>query len=59
MQGVLRNLQILLEQSKLWKGELAKANPRSAAGIIPRRISRGDYFFLVKSRRDGLGKFYG
>jgi hypothetical protein len=59
MQGVVRNLQILLEQSKLWKGELAKANLGNAAGIIPRRISQGDYFFLVKSRRDGLGKFYG
>jgi len=56
---VMRNLQILLEQSKLWKGELAKANPESAAGIIPRRVFWDDCFFLVKSRRDGLGKFYG
>jgi hypothetical protein len=44
MQGVVRNLQILLEQSKLWKGELAKANSGSAARIIPRRISWGGYF---------------
>jgi len=32
MQGVVRNLQILLEQSKLWKGELAQSLPEGCDG---------------------------
>ena len=36
MQGVVRNLQILLEQSKLWKGELAQL----PSGPVRRRSFR-------------------
>ena len=32
---VMRNLQILLEQSKLWKGELAKATQEARRGSFP------------------------
>jgi hypothetical protein len=43
---VIRNLQILLEQSKLWKGELAR-HPQNSF-----RVSWG-------GEGDVLGEFYG
>jgi hypothetical protein len=64
MQGVVRNLQILLEQSKLWKGELAQL----PSGPVRRRIfcrgaARGVHLsecnLAQGNGRDGLGKFYG
>jgi hypothetical protein len=60
MWGVMRNLQILLEQSNLWKGELAESHfGKRAAGIFPRRVFRGRVFSLSGKQSDGLGKFYG
>jgi len=48
MQGVVRDLQILLEQSKLWKGELAR---HSFSTLIPEILGCG--------ANDVLGEFYG
>jgi hypothetical protein len=48
MHGVMRDLQILLEQSKLWKGELAR---HSLSGPSSQE-------FGIRAS-DVLGKFYG
>jgi len=46
MQDVMRDLQILLEQSNLWKGELAR-HPFSF------------FRFFWNGETDVLGEFYG
>ncbi len=55
---VIRNLQILLEQSKLWKGELAQRHfGRQVGGLSPASFPGRPS--LKRDGRDGLGKFYG
>jgi hypothetical protein len=55
---VIRNLQILLEQSKLWKGELAQRHfGKRIGGLSP--ASNPGRPPLKRGGRDGLGKFYG
>ena len=65
MQDVMRDLQILLEQSKLWKGELARhpifpfrkkwkdPSPRDAGLWMPIRNDS------IKAGGHVLGEFYG
>jgi hypothetical protein len=56
----MRNLQILLEQSNLWKGELAESHfGKRAAGNFLRRVFRDEVLSLSGEQSDGLGKFYG
>ena len=58
MQDVMRDLQILLEQSKLWKGELAQRHfGKRVGGLSP--ASNPGRPPLKRGGRDGLGKFYG
>jgi len=59
MQGVVRNLQILLEQSKLWKGELAQLPSGPVRRRNFRRGAARAFIPLSGNERDGLGKFYG
>ena len=48
MQDVMRDLQILLEQSNLWKGELAR---HRLLNLRPKKLGRG--------ANDVLGELYG